>query len=181
MRTPKMRDATNPTTGEGRGAVLSDCEKYRYALWRDTGVLGAEGTVLFVMLNPSTADATEDDPTIRRCIRFATDWGFARLAVGNAYALRATDPKQLRAADDPVGPENDEWLNRLAIEAAEVIGAWGTHIDSERERHIIDLIEFQAGTMRCLGQTKALHPKHPLYLAADTKREVLRRYMEPVS
>lgn len=156
-------------------AVFSDCRTYRYALWRETGRLGAEGTVLFVMLNPSTADEVENDPTVRRCIGFAGDWGFARLAVANAYAYRATDPAELRRVDDPVGPDNDEWLDRLASQAHAVIAAWGAHIDPERERRVIELVEFQAGTMRCLGQTQALHPRHPLYLAADTKREPLRR------
>lgn len=160
---------------ESTGAVISECGRYRYALTRGDWLDG-EGTVLFVMLNPSTADAAADDPTIRRCIRFARDWGFARLTVANLYALRAADPAALLSATDPVGPENDYWLDRLAGEATEVIAAWGAHRYAERRSdHVRKLVEFQAGAMRCLGQTKQLAPRHPLYVRADALRVPLVR------
>lgn len=98
-------------------AIISDCGTYRYLLTRATGVTLFESqarTVNFIMLNPSTADATADDPTIRRCIRFAMAWDYERLVVTNLFAFRATDPGDLRFAKDPIGPEND----RHIIEAA---------------------------------------------------------------
>jgi len=155
---------------------MSECGIYRYALWRDTGALGGEGTVVFVMLNPSTADAEQDDPTIRRCIRFARDWGFARLAVGNVYALRSTDPAALARAEDPVGPKNDYWLLRLG--GAVVIAAWGAsrHLTTEREREVIDLLTYGGSlSLGCLGQTKNLRPRHPLFVRADVRPLPFRR------
>lgn len=149
-------------------AVLSPDGRYRYALWRDTGALGGEGTVLFVMLNPSTADAEQDDPTIRRCIRFARDWGYARLAVGNLYALRATDPQALLTDADPVGPENDAWLQRLSGNALERVVAWGANraVAARAEAALRILTYGGSLGVRCLAQTKDLHPHHPLRLPA---------------
>jgi hypothetical protein len=149
---------------------------YRYVLTRGPWLHG-EGTVMFVMLNPSTADEREDDPTIRRCIRFARSWGFARLVVGNLYALRATDPRELFEHPDPVGPKNDETLRKLALNSPSVIVAWGAtlHPQPSRARSVLELLEFYAGTARCLGQTKDLHPRHPLYVRRDACREVFRR------
>lgn len=143
-------------------AVLSDCETYRYALWRDTGVIGGVGTVLFVGLNPSTADATLDDPTIRRCVGFVRDWGYARLAMGNLYAYRSTSPAQLGRVDDPIGPENDDWLERLASEASLTIAAWGAAAFATAEREGAALVHL--GATSCLALTKHNRPQHPLYV-----------------
>lgn len=146
-------------------AVLSECGRYRYALWRDVGELDGEGTVLFVMHNPSTANASEDDPTIRRCIRFARDWGFARLAVGNLYAWRATKPRDLLEADDPVGPENDEWLRRLVRGSELVVAAWGAQVNPATAAPTLRLHD----RWRCLGVTAGGLPRHPLYVPAATR------------
>jgi hypothetical protein len=158
-------------------AVISDCGRYRYALRRDIDCPGNEGTVLFVMLNPSTADAYIDDRTIRRCIGFSQSWGYARLTVANVFAYRATKPEELVLAEDPVGPDNDVWLGRLAASATEVVAAWGAHAFAERRaRATRELLEERTGgTLSCLGQTQSLAPKHPLYLRADTPREPLKR------
>lgn len=159
-------------------AILSDCERYRYALWRDTGTLGGEGTVLFVMLNPSTADAETDGPTIRRCVHFARDWGHARLAVANLYALRSTDPALLGEADDPVGPENDRWLQDLAGGCEERIAAWGASrfVTAEREAHVLEVLTYGGSWgINCLEQTRDLRPRHPLYVPAAMKPKPLRR------
>ncbi len=158
--------------------MLSDCGKYRYALWRDIpprlGELRPIGTCLFVMLNPSTADASEDDPTIRRCIGFAERWGFARLAVGNLFAFRATDPRDLGRTDDPVGPDNYSWLERLVAEAGTVVAAWGASAGSAgRGEHL----GFLPDETQCLGLTKAGHPRHPLYVRGDAE---LIPYAPPV-
>jgi hypothetical protein len=150
---------------------------YRYTLRREIPVLGAEGTVLFVMLNPSTADDNWDDPTIRRCVGFATRWGYARLEVGNLYALRSTDPAGLFASDDPVGRENDRHLDEMARRATEIIVAWGAtpHPFPKRAQDVLWRLEFYCGTARCLGQTKHLHPRHPLYVKGDHHREPFKR------
>ncbi len=120
------------------------------------------------MLNPSTADAETDDPTIRRCIGFARKWGFQELQVGNLFAWRATDPRELKQALDPVGPENDRHLMTMSGCADVVIAAWGARGNyRNRAAEVLDLLE---GTVYHLGLTKQGHPKHPLYLRADTSR-----------
>src|SRR6185369_17379869 len=96
-------------------AVISKCGKYRYSLRREW--IGGAGTVCFIMLNPSTADASVDDPTIRRCIGFAQRWGYQILEVVNLYAYRATRPRDMFAAADPVGPENEYYLCKAALGA----------------------------------------------------------------
>jgi hypothetical protein len=152
----------------GTGAVLSDCGTYRYALQRD-GWLTGSGTVLFVMLNPSTADASADDQTIRWCVRFAQRWGFKRLHVANLYAFRATNPAALAVADDPVGAENDVWLAKLANLASETIAAWGAspHATETRISEVLEMLGHD--DLQCLGLTANGRPRHPLYLRADTE------------
>ncbi len=114
------------TIPEAGNANISGDGLYRYWLMRQV-VPGNCSTVLFVMLNPSTADADRDDPTVRRCARFVRDRGFGRLEVCNLFALRATDPRALRAAADPVGPDNPAWLTVRAYSADLVVAAWGRH------------------------------------------------------
>lgn len=159
--------ASSPAkAGDGR------VSEYRYTLTRGPWLNG-DGTVLFVMLNPSTADEHQDDPTIRRCVRFAQTWEFARLTVGNLYALHATDPRDLFRVDDPVGPRNDLALIELARGASEVIVAWGAtqHPQPPRASHVLDLLEATFGPVRCLGLTPATgQPRHPLYTRADAER-----------
>lgn len=152
-----------------RDAALSRCGRYRYALWRRWDE--AAPSVLFVMLNPSTADAREDDPTIRRCIGFAQAWGFGALAVGNLFALRSPDPMALHravATDGPtaaIGPRNGLWLRRLAQESPVVVAAWGQHgALLQRGAAVAQSLP----TLHCLGVTQAGHPRHPLYVAAST-------------
>lgn len=136
---------------------------YRYALARP---LGDGATVTFVMLNPSTADATTDDPTIRRCIRFATTWGFGRLEVVNLYALRATDPAELWCAADPVGPDNDTHLARAMATADLVVAAWGARRPPGHAERV-DLVLGRA-SVHCLGRNRDGSPRHPLYVPAGT-------------
>lgn len=147
-------------------AIFSECRTYRYALWRWWDK--TKSSALFIGLNPSTADETKDDPTIRRCIRFARDWGYGGLCMANLFAFRATDPKVMKKCRFPVGSENTNWLMRLSEQSAVVVFAWGTHGGhEERDMVISDLIP---GGM-CLGKTKNGHPRHPLYIKADTKLE----------
>ncbi len=149
-------------------AILSPDGRYRYVLQRTWQPETLRLT--FVMLNPSTADATVDDPTIRRCIGFARRQNFGGIRVVNLYAWRATDPRELRRAIDPVGPDNDEHLREALIVAREqkvpVVAAWGTHADAYRVRAVRRLAG-EDYPWQSLGVTKDGHPKHPLYVRAD--------------
>lgn len=147
-------------------ARFSPCRTWRYTLER---VWGSGEAAVFIGLNPSTADETEDDPTIRRCIGFAQSWGYDRLIMCNLYAYRSTDPKGLLATPDPVGPENDVALQVSAEGAGVVVAAWGVHGKPDRVGHVRGLLP----DLLCLGHTKAGAPKHPLYLPKDTPLEVL--------
>ena len=147
-------------------ALFSPCRTYRYRLTRDLS--GDQGTLLFIGLNPSPADETHNDPTIRRCIGFAESWGFQRLVVANLFAYRATHPKDLKRAVDPVGPENDDLLLQEAKRAQTVLLGWGAH-GPHRGRHTEVLHLLKTSPLHCLGVTKEGHPRHPLYLRADTR------------
>lgn len=156
----------------GSDAVLSESGRYRYALTRTWAP--AAGAVCFVMLNPSTADASEDDPTIRRCIGFARAWGFGRLEVVNLFAWRATDPAALRGVADPVGPENDGHIMRAARGAKLVIAAWGAHGALLERGEEVRAMLARRFVVHHLGLTKEGHPRHPLYLRADLQPEAWR-------
>jgi hypothetical protein len=116
---------------------------------------------MFVGLNPSTADETQDDPTIRRCINFAKAWGYSGLCMTNLFAYRATRPKDLMAAADPVGCENDAHLLALASEASVIVAAWGAN-GTHKGRNVE--VRRLLPTLHCLALTKDGHPGHPLYL-----------------
>ena len=149
-------------------ALFSECEKYRYKLTRVWD--RKRGKVMFIGLNPSTADETEDDQTIRRCKRFASDWGYGGLCMANLFAIRATDPKVMLAHPEPVGPENAGYLHSLALDAGMVVAAWGNHgAHRGRDRAVRRLIE-PVRRMYCLGKTNSGQPKHPSRLRADTPR-----------
>ena len=152
------------------GIVLSDCGQYRYRLSRpplddpsDT-LTPMRAPALFIMLNPSTADAITDDPTIRRCRAFARDWRCGGVIVANLYALRSTHPAGLWLHDDPVGPENDEHLYALARSCGEVICAWGDHARAARVAAVLRLLRNASATLVCLGTTQSGAPRHPLYV-----------------
>ena len=140
-------------------ALLSPCRTYRYDLWRTW--LGGNGYAMFVGLNPSTADETQDDPTIRRCVAFAKAWGYAGLCMTNLFAYRATDPRDMMRASDPVGPLNDEILCGRAEGAGVVVAAWGVH-GTFGGRH--GVVRAALPELHYLRLTKAGHPGHPLYL-----------------
>lgn len=143
-------------------AELSSDGVYRYELrriWGDPNHL-----VGWIMLNPSTADATADDPTIRRCVGFARDWGYGGIVVRNLFALRATDPAVLKTHPEPIGPENNYWLLSGSTDALTVC-AWGVHgALGGRAIRVLRLLGAGGVQLRHLGLTKAGHPRHPLYL-----------------
>lgn len=170
-------DETDRERGAGRvkqtesGAILDPTGAYRYRLWRRWG---DERLVTFIMLNPSTADASVDDPTIRRCIGFAKAWGHGGLNVVNLFAYRATNPRALLTALDPVGPENNQHILSLACEGTRLVAAWGANSAAQgsQGRNVRWMLaEF---TLWHIGLTKDGHPRHPLYVRADTQPEVWR-------
>ena len=153
-------------------ALLSEDGLYRYWLSRSWA---EGGRVSFIMLNPSTADAMQDDPTIRRCMGFAHGWGYRSLKVYNLFSFRATSPKDLKQAEDPIGPEGDLYLKLAASGPGVdlVVAAWGTHgAYRDRGPKVIQMLQpllrAKHLKLRCLGMTKAGHPKHPLYLKGNT-------------
>lgn len=154
------------TTSMVREADISDDSRYRYTLLRRWTVGGPAAT--FVMLNPSTADAEQDDPTIRRCIGYARAWGMSAVRVVNLYALRATNPRELWQAADPVGPSNDAAIASCALVAAHfghpIVAAWGAHARPDRVAAVLALPGMER--LHSLGVTKAGQPRHPLYLPA---------------
>ena len=147
------------------GAQFSDCGLYRYRLSRTWN--SWEPPALFVMLNPSTATADADDPTIKRCTRFAQRWGYGGLTVGNLFGYRATSPALLRTVDDPVGPDNDNALRELQLDAGITVVAWGAQGGLyRRDRAVLDLLD---GPVSCLGLTASNQPRHPLYVPKLTR------------
>ncbi|RLB68649.1 MAG: hypothetical protein DRH08_00315 [Deltaproteobacteria bacterium] len=149
-----------------RGADISECGKYRYRLWRMWDD-GKEGLLGFIMLNPSTADADTDDPTIRKCIGFARRFGYDGIMVTNLFAFRATNPAELKTAYEPVGRDNHVFLETEAKTCDRTICAWGTNgALKKRGEVVIEKLRKQDGAprLRHLGLTKDGHPRHPLYL-----------------
>lgn len=154
-------------------AVVSECQRYRYTLTR---AWGSGARALFVMLNPSTADAAKDDATIRKCMGFAERWGLSGIGVANLYAWRARSPADLWAAKstERVGPENERHMHRLLNDRATysvVVAAWGAQVTSasgksagaaRRADEIAELLGGYNG--QCLGLTKDGDPRHPLML-----------------
>ncbi len=146
-----------------RDAILSPCARYRYALARRWGPGPA---VAFVGLNPSTADAFADDPTIRRCVGFARAWGFDSLVMLNLFAWRATQPADMQAADDPVGPQNNYFLAAHAHMVDLVVAAWGAGGSFRgRDAEVRPMLP----RLHYLRLTKDGHPGHPLYLPATLR------------
>jgi hypothetical protein len=140
------------------GAVFDPDGIYRYLLWRcwDSGA----PRVVFVMLNPSTADASRNDPTIRRCIGFAQTWGFGSVGVVNLFAYRSTDWHELSRAANPVGPDNDFYLNQAVHGTNLVMAAWGNHgALAQQSSRVLSRID---RPIHCLGFTRTGQPRHPL-------------------
>lgn len=146
-------------------AKFSPCRTWRYALYRGWDYFNIlRGNVAFIGLNPSTADETKDDPTVRRCVNYAKVWGYGGMLMLNIFAFRATDPKEMKASLDPIGPENEKFLRLYHELAALTVACWGTHgAYLSRGAEVVNMLDHLA----CFGITKAGHPKHPLYLRAD--------------
>jgi hypothetical protein len=147
---------------EPSGAVISECETYRYLLWR---IWDKKKPMLaYILLNPSTADHQQDDPTMTRCIRRSQDLGFGGMWVANLFALRSTDPKNLYTHKTPIGPLNDEVLLAVCHEADTVMCGWGNHgVFQNRGQGVVQLLKDKNITPKCLGLSGKNQPLHPLY------------------
>lgn len=153
-----------------RRTILSEDRKYRYTLWRDgwdslnDDCRERDNFVVFIGLNPSTADENKDDPTIRRCVGFAKAWEYDALCMMNLFAYRATDPRIMKSKDRPVGDENDKYISQICKSAGLVIAAWGVNGTflgrNDEVRALVD-------GLQCLGKTKDGHPRHPLYVRGN--------------
>ncbi|HEU0026335.1 MAG TPA: DUF1643 domain-containing protein [Ktedonobacterales bacterium] len=156
-----------------KGAVIDG--PYRYLLWR-TWSKAHPGEIqrhlLWVLLNPSKADAHRDDQTLTRCIGFSKAWGYDGLEIVNLFAFIATNPRDLQGATDPVGPENDCYLAAAAARAADIIVAWGEHgTAQQRDRAVLALLKRQsARPLWCLGTVRNGCPHHPVRLANSALR-----------
>lgn len=159
-----------------KSATVSGCGKYRYRLERIWDK--SKPKVLFIMLNPSTADAMNDDATIRRCVNYAKEWGYGGVLVGNLFAYRATKPKELLTAENPIGDENLKFIDQMFKEAAAVICAWGNSgiVDKLGKKLGPDYKPLKGwiGFLYYLELAKNGTPKHPLYLKKDLIPQQLR-------
>ncbi len=149
-------------------ADISPDGRYRYWLTRIWDL--DRPRACWIALNPSTADASVDDPTIRRCMGFSRRWGAGGIYVVNLFALRATDPRELRLPGDPVGPDNDAYLKDAARAGFLCfVAAWGASaIAAARVEPVLAIFREHGRLLQCLGQTKDGAPRHPLYVRADT-------------
>ena len=149
-------------------AKISECTNYRYHLHRLWDA--SKPNLMYIGLNPSKADANQDDPTIRRCVGFARDNGFGGLYMMNLFAFRSIKPKNLLTAQDPVGPENDWWLDSIQAECTMVLFCWGAHkmvTHNGRDRDV----EKMFPRALCLGRTAGGFPRHPLFVSGLTQLE----------
>jgi len=150
-------------------AVFDPTRTYRYTLtrrWKDEGRI-----ISFIGLNPSKATETINDPTVTRCIKYAERCGYSGMHMLNIFAMRSTDPKMLYRVEDPVGPENDDYIYSTCKESDLIVAAWGNHSAyRNREGEVLGLL--QKFRLWSFGTTKDGHPRHPLYLAANTPVQV---------
>lgn len=156
-------------------ATISECGRYRYRLARESRHPDRDGdmVVAFIGVNPSTADASRDDATVRKWRGFATSWGYTHFVVGNLFAYRATDVRELAAVHDPVGPCNDQHLRDLVMQADLVVPCWGSRdkLPPNLRHRIADvrqLLQACGRPARCLGLTSSGDPRHPLMLGYST-------------
>lgn len=154
-------------------AVISDCEKYRYLLRRTWD--HAKPRALLIMLNPSTADARQDDATIRSCVRLLGRLGYGSMEVVNVFAYRATNPDELAKQADPIGPRNLTIIEAAISRCDVAICAWGAYPPAKQHAiEPLNAIRSQRPAVYCFGKTKHGAPKHPLYIKSGTPLEVYK-------
>lgn len=129
---------------------------------------------MFVGLNPSTADENTDDPTLRRCMNFARSWGYGGVCMANLFAFRATQPKDMKVATDPIGAQNNRWLKSLAKESGLVVAAWGNDGSfMNRSDQVINMLT----DLHCFKLNKSGEPAHPLYQTAKSQAVPMDRQL----
>jgi hypothetical protein len=160
-----VTDNTGARYRSASGALFSTCRNWRYALWRNWE--GGNGRVLFIGLNPSKADEHHNDPTIRRCMGFARDWGYGGILMGNIYAFCATRPSELFKTPEKEGPENQQILDTMCHLATKVVCCWGNH--GLAKQGDMPLLSGKL-PIHCLKLNRSGAPAHPLYL---------RKYLKP--
>ena len=154
-----------------RATIFSACRQFRYVLRREWNSSSSK-YVMFIGLNPSTADETNNDPTIRRCIAFARTWGYGALCVTNLFAYRATKLNKLKTQSMPVGAENDAWLFRVAQFAHLIVAVWGVNGTYQgRNQQVLQLL---SQTIMCLRETRNGQPWHPLYFRRSATPQLSR-------
>ena len=147
------------------GAIISEDCKYRYVLWRiwDSSI----PLINIIGLNPSTADETVDDPTMRRCKSFSKEWGYGGFYMTNLFAFRTPYPKDLLKEVDPIGRDNNRWIKEISSKVDKVVLAWGTKGNiNNRDAFVYNLVQEKS---YCLALTKDGFPKHPLYIKSGTR------------
>lgn len=159
---------------EAKGAKLSACGRYRWKLYRLWSKEG--GRVLFVGLNPSTADAKKDDATVKRWRGYAKAWGFGGFYAVNLYGLRTTYPRELWRAEDRVGEENDQWIQDTAKRCDLVVACWGVLGERSRSAHVLRLLSKRFHEVNCFKLTNEGHPHHPLRLPKNIELQVWHRF-----
>jgi hypothetical protein len=152
--------------GVESGAIFDVNGMYRYSLWRVWSAYHPR--IVFILLNPSTADEEKNDPTIRRCIGFARAWNFGSVEVVNLFAYRATDYRELLKANDPIGDDNNRFLIQAVERCSTVVLGWGSRGTLlGRDRKVLSLLADKKDVF-CLGITKNGQPRHPLYVKGNT-------------
>lgn len=167
LPTGLVMDEDRDLAGGLSTAVMDEARTYRYLLTRiwDAGT----PPMVWIMLNPSTADHRDDDPTSRRCVSFARREGCGGIAIVNLFALRSTDPRALKDHTDPVGEHNDSFLRHATAGPGPgpVVAAWGVGgVLRDRAQAVTASLTAAGVQLRALGTTSTEQPKHPLYLAA---------------
>ena len=146
------------------GADFSSCRKYRYTLWRTWS--SNKPKVMFLGLNPSTADEVKNDPTVTRCIKYAQKWGYGGMYMMNIFAFRTTYPVELKKAKNPIGPDNDKWIKLISNKVDLSVGACGN--DGQYLNRSITIKQL-VDNLHCLKINNSGEPAHPLYLKASLK------------
>ena len=146
------------------GAKFSKCRKYRYTLWRTWDT--SKPKIMFLGLNPSTADETNNDPTVTRCINYANSWGYGGMFMMNIFAFRTTYPVELKKTSNPIGKDNNRWIKKVSLSVDKSIGAWGNDgMFLHRSTDIKKIVK----NLYCLKINSSGEPSHPLYLKATLK------------
>lgn len=143
------------------GAIFSDCRKYRYDLWRVWDK--SKSCVVFIGLNPSTANEIENSPTLNKCVAYAKRFEFGGLHMINLFAYIATNPKDMLIADDPIGIDNNRWISQICNNR-DTIAVWSNH--GKHRNRDVDVKKLIAN-LKCLKINKNGTPAHPLYLSKD--------------